>query len=102
MTRAGNTHLKIIALFWASLDTLEYVAGLLEETDNAVLLVKADDALEFRLREIRGKHSNPLVFWLNRFMPTDSGKDVPTIEVIEKVAIMHTGPTPEAQAIGRD
>lgn len=88
--------------FWASLDTLEYVAGLLEETDNAVLLVKADDALEFRLREIMGKHSNPLVFWLNNFMPTDSGKDVPTIEVIEKVGIMHTGPTSEAQAIGRD
>ena len=78
------------------------MAGLLEETGNTVLLVKADDAFELRLEEIMSKHSNPLVFWLNNFMPTDSGKDVPTIGVIEKVGIMHTGPSSEAQAIGRD
>ncbi len=88
--------------FWASLDTVEYVAGLLEETDNGVLLVKADDGLEFRLREILGKHSNPLVFWLNSHLPADSGKDVPTIEILERVGIMHTGPSSEAQAVGRD
>ena len=35
--------------FWASLDTVEYVAGLLEETGNTALLVAADDAFEFRL-----------------------------------------------------
>jgi len=87
---------------WASLDTVEYVAGLLEETGNTVLPVKADDALEFRLGEIMSKHSNPLVFWLNNFMPTDSGKDVPTIGVIEKIGIMHTGPSSEAQTSGRN
>ena len=87
---------------WASLDTVEYVAGLLEDTDNTVLLVKADNTLEFRLEEVMNKHSEPLVFWLNNFMPTDSGKDVPTIGFIEKVGIMHTGPSSEAQAIGRN
>jgi D-alanine-D-alanine ligase len=88
--------------FWVSLDTVEYVAGLLEETGNTVLLVKADDALEFRLREIMGKHSGPLVFWLNEFVPTDSGKDMFTVSVIEKVGMMHTGPGSEALGIGLD
>jgi D-alanine-D-alanine ligase len=88
--------------FWASLDTVEYVAGLLEETGNTVLLVKADDALEFRLKEIMNKHSRPLVFWLNEFMPTDSGQDMFTVSVIEKVGIMHTGPSSKALGIGLD
>jgi len=86
--------------FWASLDTVEYVAGLLEETGNTVLPVKADDAFEFRLGEIMHRHSKPLVFWLNEFMPTDSGKDMFTVSVIEKVGMMHTGPGSEALGIG--
>jgi hypothetical protein len=91
--------------FWKSLDTVEYVAGLLEETGNTVLLVKADDTLEFRLGEIMSKHSGPLVFWLNEFMPTDSGKKLTagrpfTVSVIEKVGMMHTGPGSEALGIG--
>jgi len=88
--------------FWASLDTVEYVAGLLEETDNTVLLVKSDDTLEFRLREIANGPSPPLVFWLNEFTPTESGKDVFTVSVIEKVGMMHTGPGSEALGIGLD
>ena len=85
--------------FWASLDTVEYVAGLLEETGNTVLLVTADDTFEFRLGEIMNKHSRPLVFWLNEFMPTDSGKDVFIVSVIEKVGMMHTGPGSKALGI---
>jgi len=88
--------------FWASLDTVEYVAGLLEETSNTVLLVKADDAFESRLEEIMSKHSRLLVFWLNEFMPTDSGKDKFTVSVIERVGMMHTGPGSEALATGLD
>jgi D-alanine-D-alanine ligase len=88
--------------FWTSVDTVEYVAGLLEETGNTVLLVKADDAFEFRLEEIMNRHSRPLVFWLNEFIPTDSGKDMFTVSVIEKVGMMHTGPGSEAQTIGLD
>jgi D-alanine-D-alanine ligase len=86
--------------FWTSLDTVEYVTGLLEETGNTVLLVKADDAFEFRLREIMDKHAKPLAFWLNEFMPTDSGKDMFTASVIEKVGMMYTGPGSEASGIG--
>jgi len=88
---------------WASLDTVEYVDGLLEETGNTVLLVKADDTLEFRLEEIMNKHSEPLVFWLNySFMPTDSDRDISTVSVIEKVGMMHTGPGSEACGISLD
>jgi len=83
------------------LDTVEYVAGLLRETNNTPLLVKTDDTFEFRLREILDSHSNPLVFWLNEFMPTNSGKDRRfTVRVIEKVGLMHTGPSSEALSIG--
>jgi len=88
--------------FWASLDTVEYVTRLLEEMGNTVLPVKADNTLEFRLREIMSKYSNPLVFWLQDTMTTDPGKDVPSIEIVEKVGIMHTGPGPEARAIVRN
>jgi D-alanine-D-alanine ligase len=88
--------------FWASLDTVEYVTGLLEETGHTVLLAKADDAFRFRLREIMNKHSRLLVFWLNEFMPTDSGKDVFTVSIIERAGMMHTGPGPEALGIGLD
>ena len=92
---------------WESLDTVEYVAGLLGETGNTVLPVKADDAFEFRLKEIMDKHSGPLVFWLNEFMPTDSGKKLTagrpfTVSVMEKVGMMHTGPGSEALGIGLD
>jgi D-alanine-D-alanine ligase len=88
--------------FWASLDTVEYVVGLLEETGNTVLLIRADDALEFRLRKIMAEHPRPLVFWLNEFMPTTSGKDMFTVSVIERVGMMHTGPSSEALGIGLD
>jgi len=92
---------------WESLDSVDYVAGLLEETGNTVLLVKADDTLEFRLGEIMNKHSGPLVFRLSEFMPTGSGKKLTagrpfTVSVIEKVGMMHTGPGSEAQTIGLD
>jgi len=93
-TPAGQTP------FWTSLDTVEYVAGLLSETNNTPLLVKTDDTFESRLREIVDSHSNPLVFWLNEFMPTNSGKDVFTVRVIEKLGMMHTGPSSEALSIG--
>jgi len=87
----------------ASLDTVEYVVGLLEETGNTVLLVKADDTFEFRLGEIVNEHSAPLVFLLNYwFMPTDSDKDISTVSVIEKVGMMHTGPSSEAFGINND
>jgi D-alanine-D-alanine ligase len=87
---------------WASLDTVEYVAGLLEETGNTVLRVETDDTFEFRL-EIMNTHSEPLVFWLNySFMPMDSGKDIATVSVIEKVGMMHTGPGSEACDISLD
>jgi len=88
--------------FWASLDTVEYVTELLEETGNTVLLVKADDAFEFKLREIMTQHSDPLVFCLNEFLPTDSGKDIFTIKIIEWVGMMYTGPSSEAAGIGLD
>jgi len=88
--------------FWASLDTVEYVAGLLEETGTTVLLVKADGALEFRLVEIMNKYSSPLVFWLNEFTPTHSGKDGFTVSIMEKVGMMHTGPSSEALGMGLD
>jgi len=88
--------------FWTSLDTVEYVAGMLEETGNSVLLVKADDAFEFRLREIREKHLRPLVFWLNEFTPTDSGRDIFTTSVVESAGMMHTGPCSEALSTGLD
>lgn len=87
--------------FWSSLDTVEYVTGLLEETGNTVLPVKTDDAFESRL-EVMNKHSRPLVFWLNEFMPTDSGKEIFTVSVIEKVGMMHTGPSSEALGKGLD
>lgn len=88
--------------FWASLDTVQYVAALLEETGNSALLVKADDAFESILAEIASKHSDPLVFWLNEFMPTDAGGDRFTVSAIEKVGMMHTGPSSEALGIGLD
>jgi D-alanine-D-alanine ligase len=88
--------------FWASLDTVDYVGRLLEKTGNTVLPVKADDAFEFRLKEIKSKHSRSLVFWLNSFLPTDSGRDISTVSMIEQVGIMHTGPSSEAYAIGLD
>jgi len=59
--------------FWSRLETVDYVVGLLEEAGNTVLPIKADGSLEFNLREIMHKHPESLVFWLNSFMPTDSG-----------------------------
>jgi D-alanine-D-alanine ligase len=95
-TPAGQTP------FWASLDTVDYVAELLEATGNTVMLVEADDAFEFRLREIKEKHLRTLVFWLNEFIPTDSGRDAFTVTVIEEVGLMYTGPDSKASAIGID
>lgn len=88
--------------FWASLDTVDYVAALLEETENTVLVVQTDASLESRLKDIARKHVMPLVFWLNEFMPTESGKDAFTVGVIEKLGMMHTGPSSRALATGLD
>jgi len=93
--------------FWESLDTVEYVVGLLEETGNTVLPVKTDDTFEVRLKEIMNKHAGTLVFWLNEFMPIDPGKKLTaerpfTVSVIEKFGMMYTGPGSEALGIGLD
>ena len=88
--------------FWASLNTVDYVVKLLEETDIKVLLVETDSTFEHRLRAIKSRYSEPLMFWLNEFMPSGSGKDVFTVSVIEKVGMMHTGPGSEALGIGLD
>lgn len=88
--------------FWSSLDTVDYVAGLLEDTGSPVLLLKADDTLESRLDEIKNEFPKPLVFWLNEFMPTNSGKDIFTVSILEKIGIMHTGPGSGALGVGLD
>ncbi len=88
--------------FWTSLDTVDYVAALLQETENTVLLVQTDTSLESRLQEIMREHAMPLVFWLNEFMPTESGKDAFTVRVIEKLGMMHTGPGSRALGMGLD
>ena len=94
-------------LSWESLETVDYVTGLLGETGNSVLLVKTDNAFEFKLTEIMNEHEKPLVFWLNEFMPIDPGKKLTaerpfTVSVIEKFGMMHTGPGSEALGIGLD
>ena len=88
--------------FWASLDTVDYVAGLLQETGNAVVRMRTDATFESRLREIRSAQPDTLVFWLNELMPTDSGKDDFTVRAIEKVGMMHTGPDSGALGTGLD
>ena len=92
---------------WESLDTVDYVTELLEETGNTILPVKTDNTFEFRLKEIMNKHTDPLVFWLNEFMPIDSIKKLTTarpftVSVIEKVGMIHTGPGSKALSIGLD
>ena len=94
-------------LSWESLDTVEYVTGLLGETGNIVLPVITDDTFEFRLKEIMNEHAEPLVFWLNEFMPTDPGKKLTAerpfiVSVLEKIGMMHTGPGSKALGIGLD
>lgn len=88
--------------FWASLDTVDYVTGLLRKTGNDVLLIRTDAAFESRLREIRATQPDALVFWLNELLPTDSGKDDFTVRVIERVGMMHTGPDSGALGTGLD
>jgi D-alanine-D-alanine ligase len=88
--------------FWSSLDTVDYVAGVLKDTISPVLLLKADDTIEPRLNEIKNKFSKPLAFWLNEFMPTKSGKDIFTVSVLEKTGIIHTGPGSRALGVGLD
>jgi len=94
-------------LIWESLNTVEYVTGVLEETGNTVLPVITDDTFEFRLKEIMNEHAEPLVFWLNEFMPIDPSKKLTaerpfTASVLEKIGIMHTGPGSKALSMGLD
>jgi D-alanine-D-alanine ligase len=86
--------------FWASLDTVDFVIELLEDTKNNISLIKADNLLETNLIEMKNKHPESLVFWLNEFMATGSGRDKFTVEVIEKARMMYTGPSSEALGIG--
>lgn len=87
---------------WASLDTVNYITELLEDTGTNIKVFKADDTLESNLRKIKNQFPRSLVFWLNEFMPTETGKDIFTVEVIEKVGMMHTGPSSGALGIGLD
>jgi D-alanine-D-alanine ligase-like ATP-grasp enzyme len=88
--------------FWASLDTVDYVAGLLEDTGNAVLLLQADDVFASTLGKILNEQPASLVFWLNEFMPTEFGKDAFTVRAIEQLGMMHTGPGSHTLSIGLD
>jgi D-alanine-D-alanine ligase len=86
--------------FWASLDTVDFVDEMLTDSGNDTTLIKADDSFETNLREIKSEHPETLVFWLNEFMPTENGRDIFTVEIIEKIEMMHTGPGSEALGIG--
>lgn len=88
--------------FWASLDTVEYVAGLLEEVGCAVRTLRADEDLETRLQEIAEKSPDTLVFWLNEFMPGPFGRDIFTVSLLEKWGLAHTGPGSKTLGIGLD
>jgi D-alanine-D-alanine ligase-like ATP-grasp enzyme len=87
---------------WASLDTVDYIAGLMENLGYSALLVQADDRFEYTLREIKNSHPGSLVFWLNEFMPTNSVVDRFTASIIEKVGIMQTGPHSAVLGVGLD
>jgi D-alanine-D-alanine ligase len=86
--------------FWASLDTVDFVAGLLENAGDNTMLVRADDTFEDRLGDIKKTNPQSLVFWLNEFMPTRDGVDVFTLVTIEKAGFMHTGPNSTALGVG--
>ena len=88
--------------FWASLDTVEYVAGLLDAAGIAVTLIEADEGLTARLAAARNRSPRALVFWLNEFTPTSCGPDVFTVSVVEQLGMMHTGPTSAVLATGLD
>ena len=88
--------------YWASLDTVDYTTGLLEDLGYNTLLVRADDRFEYTLRDIRNSHPGSLVFWLNEFMPTNSKVDRFTVSIIEKVGMMHTGPCSAVLGVGLD
>lgn len=90
------------APFWASLDTVEYVTTLLEQTGLEVVPVETDEAFGSRLERMKREYCNPLVFWLNEFMPTASGRDIFTVSKVEKLGMMHTGPGSRALRTGLD
>jgi D-alanine-D-alanine ligase len=85
---------------WASLDTVDYVAGLLENMGYNTMLVRTDDTFEHFLNDIKLKYPQSLVFWLNEFMATRSGVHVFTLTTVEKVGLMHTGPSSAELGIG--
>lgn len=87
---------------WASLNTVDYISGLMEDLGYNTLLLKADDRFEYNLREIKKYHPVSLVFWLNEFMPTHSGVDKFTVKVMEKIGMMHTGPGSNVLSVGLD
>ena len=86
--------------FWASLDTVDYIAGLLDNAGYNIMLVRADDTFENQLRDIKKTNPQSLVFWLNEFMPTRAGVDVFTLVAVEKVDLMHTGPNSSVLGVG--
>lgn len=54
---------------------------MLVDTGNNISTIKADDSLETNLRKIKSEYPETLVFWLNEFMPADSGKDKFTVDL---------------------
>lgn len=91
-----------ITPYWASLDTVDYIARLMEDLGYSTLLVSTDDRFELNLREIRDTHPGSLVFWLNEFMPTNFVMDRFTASIIEKAGMMHTGPPSSVLGVGLD
>ena len=79
--------------FWASLDTVEYVRVLLEELGMTVLPLKADDAFETRLADIKHKYGldKPLVVqyfdWMGGVLRGDLGKSIHTNWEVSDVII---------------
>jgi len=85
---------------WACLDTVDFLAGLLEDAGYNILLVRTDDSFENNLRDIKNTHPDTLVFWLNEFMQSGSGLDFFTLRTIEMVGLKHTGPSSSALSTG--
>lgn len=85
---------------WTSLDTVQFVADLISNIGYEIILIEADDLLEVNLIAVEKGYPDTLVFWLNEFMPMGSGREIFTVEIIEKTRLMHTGPSSKALGIG--
>lgn len=87
---------------WRTLDTVMKIKNTLSKMSLDVKTMKVDAFFEEKLKKIKKKNSDTLIYWLNEFINPEYKRSPEnfTVNIIERIGLPHTGSSSKAMTLG--